>query len=92
MVSVAGGRAFWAALALGLLAVALLLGRRISRDIRHRSISGRAGKPSWFVPQGSIRRAEDPFGFWAALGFNIFVLFLVVATIIAAAWKVAIGC
>ena len=89
MVSVAGGRAFWAALALGLLAVALLLGRRISRDIRHRSIGGRAGKSPRFGPQGAVRRAEDPFGYWAALGFNIFVLILVVATIIAAAWNVA---
>jgi hypothetical protein len=85
------GKAFWAALALGLLPVAILLGRRISRDIRHRSLSARAGKSSWFGPQGAIRRAEDPFGFWAALGFNIFVLILVVATIIAAAWSVAVG-
>jgi hypothetical protein len=90
MVSVAGGRAFWAALALGLLAVALLLGRRISRDIRHRSIGGHAGKSSRFGPLGAVRRAEDPFGYWVALGFNIFVLILVVATIIAAAWNVAL--
>jgi hypothetical protein len=38
----------------------------------------------------TIHRAEDPFGFWTALGFYIFVLILIAATMIAAVWKVAI--
>lgn len=91
MARVGGGEAFWAALALGLLPLAIWLGRRIRRDIRRGSVDGWAGKSSRLVPQETSHRAEDPFGFWAALGFNIFVLILMVATIIAAAWNVAVG-
>jgi hypothetical protein len=90
VVRVAGEQALWAVFSLGLLPVAILLGCRIGRDIFGSPVSGWAAKSRWVFPEVSGQRGDDPFGFWTGLAFNIFVLLLVVATIVAAT-KVAFG-
>jgi hypothetical protein len=84
-------QALWGALAVGLLPVAALLILRINQNIHSCAVCCRAGKLRWLFPEETIRQAEDPFGYWIAIGFNVFVLLLVVATMIAAVVAAARG-
>jgi hypothetical protein len=84
-------QALWGALAVGLLPMAALLILRINQNIHSRAVCSRAGKWRWLFPEETIRQAEDPFGFWVAIGFNVFMLLLVVATMIGAVVAAARG-
>jgi hypothetical protein len=84
-------QALWGALAVGLLPVAALLMLRINQNIDSRAVCSCVGKWRWLFPEETIRQTEDPFGYWIAIGFNVFVLLLVVATMIAAVVAAARG-
>jgi hypothetical protein len=84
-------QALWTILAIALIPIAIFMARQIANDVQRCAVEGAAGKFRWCLTSETIQREEDPFGFWVAIGFNICVLILVTATIIAATATAILG-